>query len=88
MLGATYAASLVGGTVAGMIIGDNLGAVATPAPVPATSSSAKPKATANGKPVTGDVTARQTVFLAAGYVVAALAVLLLGARVFKDARIG
>lgn len=84
-----YVASLASGAVAGMIVGDNLGAVATPAAVPATNASATPKATATGKPVSGGaMTPRQTVVLAAFYVVVALAVLLLGARVFKDARIG
>lgn len=86
MLGA-YSAALVSGTVGGMIVGDTLGAVATAANVPATSSSATPKATANGTPVSGAVTPRQTVFTSAAIVVGALAFLLLGSRVFKNARI-
>jgi len=87
MFPGAYTASLMVGTVSGMIVGDVLGAIPTPAAVPATSSAAKPKTTAAGTPVTGDMTARQIVFLSAFYVIVAMLILILGARVLKDARI-
>lgn len=89
MLGPAYVASTMGGVVTGMIVGDSLGAIPQAAAVPATSSSAAPKVTAEGTPVSGNnVTARQTVFMSAGYVIAAMAILLLGSRFLRDARIG
>lgn len=88
MLGMSYVASTLGGTVTGMIVGDAMGAVPQTAAVPATSSSAAPKVTAEGTPVSSNVTARQTVFMSAGYVIAAMAILLLGSRFLRDARIG
>lgn len=72
----------------GIMIGDMLGAVPGPAAVPATSSSSAPRATADGAPVNSTLTPRQTVFSAAAIVVVALAILLFGSRVLKDARIG
>lgn len=71
----------------GIAVGDMLGAVATTSAVPATSSSSKPsKATADGTPV-GAQTPRQSLYVSAAYVVAAIAVLLFGSRFFKNARI-
>ena len=87
--GAAYSAAMsLGGMVTGMYVGDILGAVPTKAAVPATGASATPKATADGTPVSGVQTPRQSLFLAAGYVIAAVVVLLLGSRFLKDARIG
>lgn len=82
------AAMALGGIVAGTAVADVLGSVPTRANVPATSSSAKPMATADGTPVNTSQTPRQTLFLSALIVVAAMLVLLAGARFFRDARIG
>lgn len=82
------AATLLGGTVAGMIVGDSLNAIPQRATVPATSSSSTPKATASGKAVSGDLTPRQNVWGAAFIVLGALALLVFGDRFLKDARIG
>lgn len=81
-------ASTLGGMVAGTALADALAAVPTKTAIPATTGAAVAKTTADGTPVSGNVTPRQTVFIAAGYVVLAIVVLLGGARVFRDARIG
>jgi hypothetical protein len=86
-----YIASLLGGTVSGMIVGDSLGAVPTKTTVPATGSggAAIPaKSTANGTPVNPTQTPRQLLHFAAAYVVGAILVLLLGSRALRNARIG
>lgn len=82
------AATALGGTVAGMMVGDALGAVPTKVAVPATSNSSKAKATASGAPAGGAPTPRQSLFLSAFIVVGAIGVLLAGSRALKDARIG
>lgn len=86
-LGLTAATTLLGVST-GMIVGDSLGAIPSKAAVPATSNSAVPKATADGTPVNGTPTARQSLFTSALIVLFAIAVLLLGSRALKDARIG
>lgn len=86
--GAYSAAMGLGGVVSGMIVADTLNAVPTAAPVPATGTSAKPKTTGDGTPVSGAQTPRQNLFLSATYVVGAMIILLLGSRYFRDARIG
>lgn len=84
-----YVASVIGGTVTGMYVGDSLGAVPTRVAVPATGSggAATAKATANGTPVNPNTTPRQHLFTSAAVVIAAIAVLLLGSRALRDARI-
>ena len=84
-----YIASVLGGTVTGMYVGDTLGAVPTRVAVPATGAggAAQAKATANGVPVNPNTTPRQHLFTSAAIVVAAIAVLLLGSRFLREARI-
>jgi len=82
------AATTLGGVVTGLMVGDALGAVPTRVAVPATSNSAKAKATASGVPVGGAPTPRQSLFLSAFVVVAAVGVLIVGSKVLKDARVG
>lgn len=86
MLGVA-AVTALGGAVSGMMVGDALGSIATTAAVPATSNSAKAKATANGQPVNPAPSAKQSLWHSAFIVVAAIAVLLLGSRALRDARI-
>lgn len=86
MLG-MVAATTLGSVVTGMYVGDAMGAVATTAAVPATSGAAKPKADATGRPVNPTPTAKQSLFMSAAIVVGAIAVLLLGSRALRDARI-
>lgn len=88
MPGAYSAAMAFSGVVSGMIVGDTLNAMPTKAAVPATGASSTPKATADGTPVSGAQTPRQSLFLAASYVVVAVFILLAGSRFLKDARIG
>jgi hypothetical protein len=88
MFPGAYAATLIGGTVSGMIVGDAMGAVPMKSTFPATSSSSVPKTTADGKAVSSNVTPRQHLYMSAAYVVGAIAVLLLGSRALRDARIG
>lgn len=87
--GLPYAASLIGGTVTGMMVGDTLGAIPTKVSVPATGNggAAAPKATASGAPVSAATTPRQHLFTSAGIVVGAIVVLLFGSRLLRDARI-
>lgn len=87
MLGVAYTASLMTGVVSGMIVGDALGAIPGKTTAPATSASSTPRATADGKPVSSTQTPRQSLFLSAVFVVSAIAILLLGSRALKDARI-
>lgn len=82
------AATTMGGVVTGMMVGDTLGAIPTKTAVPATSNSSSPKATADGKPVSKQSTPRQSLWLSAFFVVGAMAVLVFGDRILKDARIG
>lgn len=82
------AATAMGGAVTGMMVGDTLGAIPTKTAVPASSNSSTPKATADGKPVGSNPTPRQSLWLAAFFVIGAMAVLVFGDRFLKDARIG
>jgi hypothetical protein len=82
------AATTLGGVVTGMMVGDAMGAIPTKVAVPATSNNATPKATANGKPVSSNMSPRQSLWLSAFFVVGAIAVLVFGDRFLKDARIG
>jgi len=86
MLGVT-AVTTLGGVVSGMMVGDALGAIATTAAVPATNNSARAKATATGQPLNSQPTAKQSLWMSAMIVVGAIAVLLLGSRALRDARI-
>ncbi len=82
------AATTMSGLTTGAVVGGALDAIPTTANVPATGSSAKPKVTGNGTPVNSTATPRQSLHMSAAIVIAALAVLVLGSRYFKDARIG
>lgn len=82
------AATAMGGMVSGMMVGDALGAIPMKIAVPATSNSSTPKATANGRPVSKNPSPRQSLFLSAFFVIAAMAILVFGDRFLKDARIG
>lgn len=82
------AATTLGGVVTGMIVGDTLGAIPSKTTVPATSQASTPKSTASGKPVSKNPTPRQSLWLSAFIVVAAVAALIFGDRFLKDARIG
>lgn len=84
-LGAAYS---LGGIVTGYAVADALGAVPTKVAAPAISNAAAPKATVDGKAVTGQPTARQSLFTSALLVVGAIVILLFGNRFLKDARIG
>jgi len=88
MISGPFIASTIGGTVAGTALADALAAVPTKTALPAVTGAAVAKTTADGKPVSGNVTPRQTLFIAAGYVVLAILFLLGGSRIFRDARIG
>ena len=70
-----------------MIVGDSLGAVPVKESNPATTASAAPKTTGGSK-VKSSATPKQALWLSAGYVVIAVATLLLGSRALRDARIG
>lgn len=84
-----YVASLAGGTATGMMVGDMLGSVPQEANVPATSASAKPKVVSDGTPVpTTGPTARQSLWMSAAIVLAAMAILVFGAKKLDGIRIG
>lgn len=84
-----YVASMALGTVGGMALGQSLDAIPTPSSgtFPATSGSARAKATADGTPVNPNVTPRQHLFMSAFIVVLAMVILLGGSRFLRDARI-
>lgn len=91
MFPGAYVASLLGGTVSGMIVGDAMSAVPTRVAVPATGSggAAIPaKATGTGTPVNSNTTTpRQHLYTSAAIVVGAIVILLAGSRALRDARI-
>jgi len=82
-----YVASLMSGTVTGMMVGDSLGAIPTSANVPATSASANPQVTGDGMPVPNTTSPRTHLTVSALMVVAAIVVLFAGSRFLRDARI-
>jgi hypothetical protein len=81
-------ATTLGGAVTGMFVGDAMKAVPQKTAMPATSNSASTKTTADGAIVSKTQTARQSLWLSGFIVVAAIATLIGGSRVLKDARIG
>lgn len=84
-----YVASLAAGTATGTVAGDVLGAVPVDANVPATSASSKPKVVSNGAPVsTSEPSARQSLWMSAAIVLAAMGILVLGAKKLDGIRIG
>lgn len=86
---APYMASVVGGTTVGTMAGDTLGAVPVAANVPATSASSKPKVVSDGAPVqTSAPTARQSLWMSAAIVLAAMGLLVFGAKKLDGIRIG
>ncbi len=88
MLGG-YVASLAAGTATGTVAGDVLGSVPVAATVPATSASAKPKVVSDGTPVNpSGPSPRQSLWMSAAIVLAAMGLLVFGAQKLDGIRIG
>lgn len=83
-------ATLVGGVVTGMIVGDSLGAMGQ-SYMPAAQASAVPQTAAptrrDGSPAAPAPTARDTLHLSAFFVIGALVFLIFGSRALKGARV-